>query len=510
MQRPKTTLVLMSLALALALALSCSVQARYTSKPASVIHSQTQSDLSVSPNGHFLVTRDGKPFFWLGDTAWELIHGTTLEEASYYLHTRQHQGFTVIQTVVLAEADGLHRPTPEGLTPFLGDDPTKPNPDYFDKVEAIVAEADKLGLYVALVPSWGDKMTAPWGDGPRIFTTGNLPAARSYGHYLAARLRSHHNVIWLLGGDRPAHVAGMHNSYLEAMAAKAGFAPDVDWTPIWAAIAEGIHAGSDNKPLIVFHPQGGPDSTSVQLPNAPWLDVNGMQSGHGGGHDVPVWSWVERDFAVMPAKPTIDLEVNYEDHPYDPWPRWDPSTGYFNDYDVRKQTYRSVFAGGAGVTYGHHSVWGFVGSRNDVINHATMDWMSALQRPGGRQMQYLKDLILSRPSLNRTEDLTLISSGQGQEGRDHLEAMRDEAASYAFIYFPENDHTTRIDLSRLKAKTIKAWWYDPRTGIGSLIGTYEGGTLQDFRSPPNGPDWVLVVEDASKNYAPPGLERFED
>ena len=191
--------------------------------------------------------------------------------------------------------------------------------------------------------------------------------------------------------------------------------------------------------------------------------------------------------------------------PYDPWPRWDPSTGYFNDYDVRKQTYRSVFAGGAGGTYGHHSVWGFVGPRNDVINHAKMDWVSALQRPGAQQMQYLKDLILSRPSLNRTEDLAIVSTGQGVEGRDRMEAMRDTEASYAFVYFPENDHTSGIDLSQVNAKSVKAWWYDPRTGVGTLIGNFDGARVTDFRSPPNGPDWVLVLDDASKNYPPPGL-----
>lgn len=29
-------------------------------------------------------------------------------------------------------------------------------------------------LYVALVPTWGDKLTAPWGAGPRLFRSDNL------------------------------------------------------------------------------------------------------------------------------------------------------------------------------------------------------------------------------------------------------------------------------------------------------------------------------------------------
>lgn len=30
--------------------------------------------LKVSENGRFFVTAGGAPFFWLGDTAWELFH----------------------------------------------------------------------------------------------------------------------------------------------------------------------------------------------------------------------------------------------------------------------------------------------------------------------------------------------------------------------------------------------------------------------------------------------------
>src|SRR4051812_32450107 len=79
--------------------------------------------ISVSANGHYLVTSDGSPFFWLADTAWELVHATTREEIQYYLQSRAQEGFTVIQAVVLGEMDGVNKPTPDGLTPFAGNDP---------------------------------------------------------------------------------------------------------------------------------------------------------------------------------------------------------------------------------------------------------------------------------------------------------------------------------------------------------------------------------------------------
>jgi hypothetical protein len=36
----------------------------------------------VHPDGHLLQLEDGRPFFWLGDTAWELIHRATRDEVA--------------------------------------------------------------------------------------------------------------------------------------------------------------------------------------------------------------------------------------------------------------------------------------------------------------------------------------------------------------------------------------------------------------------------------------------
>src|SRR3954452_7231976 len=91
--------------------------------------------LKVSENRRFLVKEDGSPFFYLGDTAWELFHRLDREEAERYLKDRAAKGFTVIQAVVLAELDGLHSPNPYGHTPLEGDDPARPVEDYFKHVD---------------------------------------------------------------------------------------------------------------------------------------------------------------------------------------------------------------------------------------------------------------------------------------------------------------------------------------------------------------------------------------
>src|SRR3954471_7639492 len=150
--------------------------------------------LKVSPNRRFLQTADGKPFFWLGDTAWELFHRLTREEADTYLKNRAEKGFTVIQAVVLSELDGLHEPNAYGELPLENDDPTKPREAYFQHVDYIVNKADELGLYIGLLPTWGDKIfKSTWGAGPEIFTVDN---ARVYGRWIGNRYKNKKNIIW--------------------------------------------------------------------------------------------------------------------------------------------------------------------------------------------------------------------------------------------------------------------------------------------------------------------------
>src|SRR4051794_19984292 len=101
--------------------------------------------LTVSSNRRFLVHADGRPFFYLGDTAWELFHRCDRAEAEIYLRDRAAKRFTVIQAVVLAESDGLVVPNSCGDLPLLDADPARPNEAYFRHVDFIVDTAAALG-----------------------------------------------------------------------------------------------------------------------------------------------------------------------------------------------------------------------------------------------------------------------------------------------------------------------------------------------------------------------------
>lgn len=120
--------------------------------------------ITVHPEGHYLMTEKGAPFFWLGDTAWELFHRLDREEAVRYLDNRAQLGYTVVQAVAIAELDGVNTPNAYGHKPFAFDrGPKEPEPivaegqddDYWDHVDFIVKAANDHGITVALLPTWG-------------------------------------------------------------------------------------------------------------------------------------------------------------------------------------------------------------------------------------------------------------------------------------------------------------------------------------------------------------------
>lgn len=437
--------------------------------------------LAYSANRRFLITEGGQPFFWLGDTAWELVHRLKRSEIDLYCKNRAAKGFNVVQTVALAELDGLHTPNAYGHLPFVGDDPAKPDEGYFQDLDYVLLTAAEHGLYVALLPTWADKVTPNWGAGPAIFNPKN---AYKYARFLAKRYEAHHHLIWVLGGDRPQ------------------FKDSVDWSPIWREMARGIRDILGSRALLTYHPDGGPATPST-IHREPWADLVMLQSGHWAAEN-PAWDWLESLYQLEPAKPVLDAEPCYEDHPIAPWPKWNPESGYFRDYEVRKQCYRSVFAGGCGVTYGHHFIWQMWEPGRAPVNNGAelMPWKEAMDRPGAAQMIHLKRLMLSRPYLGRIPDQGLIDGATGSQG-SHVRATRDGEGRYAMIYVPDARREIRCHLERL-APRLRAWWFDPRSGAANLIREGLVERRATFVSPSDGPDWVLVLDDESQEFGAPG------
>ncbi len=431
--------------------------------------------LRITENGHFFEFQDGTPFFWLGDTAWEIFVRLKKEEIEKYLENRKKKGFNVIQAVAVADTDNPLQPNQYNELPLVDNNPEKPNDRYFDLIDWTIHQARKKNMFIALIPMWGDKVSKFWGTAEAIFNEQN---AYAYGLYLGKRYKNSQNVIWVTGGDRPAFVDSM------------------DWRPVWRALIKGLRQGTNNNALITYHPWGEHSSSEFWSNTDSIIDFNMQQSGHAR-YDIEVWKWIDRDFHLAPPKPVLDGEPTYEDHAVN----WKFENGYFRDYDVRKQLYRSVFSGACGVTYGHQALWQFCSPREKGVGFPECYWTDAIDRPGAFQAGYLKRLILSRPSLNRIADQSFITDQNSKEG--YITAYRDNDSTFAMIYMPIGEKI-ELNLTSLKAEKLVASWFNPRTSKTEKTEVFLKKNYYLFTPPTEGiaNDWVLVLDDASKRYIP--------
>jgi hypothetical protein len=422
--------------------------------------------LKVSPNGRYFVDQNGKPFFYLADTCWLLFQRPNHDEVDEYLKERAAQGFTAIQAYVIR---GLGKRHPDGNSsllgesPFIDRDPTKPNPAYFQNMDYVINRANELGLVMGLVTakSWHVNKTPE-----QVFNEKN---AYTFGKFLGERYKNN-AVVWYPGGDS---VPGKDDA-------------------VWVAMAKGLRDGTGGTQLISYH-GSGQTSSSTWYHTADWLDFNTIQSGHNFRSDS--YAFVSKDYALSPAKPTVDMEPAYENHPTGAGkPRVDT-------HKVRTQAYSAMLAGAAGHAYGSLDLfWFYKPDDGPFPKNGFQDWRTAMNYPGARQMGLMRRLFEQRPwYLLKPDQSVLASEPGGGPFRDV--AARAEDGSFVIVCLPHGK-PVGIHMDKLSGKTIKAQWYDPREGTWRQIGEYPNTGLREFVAPFQGEqsDWVLVLEDAAKRF----------
>lgn len=464
--------------------------------------------LRVSPNRRYLVTASGQPFFWLADTAWTLLCHLTPAEVRIYFEKRRAQGFNVIQVVALNPETNPDMTNAHGVAPFFSTHPLQLNPAYFDYLDEIIDMAADYGLYIALLPTWGELVTGwTWnGEGTGVML--DESNAYEYGHWLGEHYRERTNIIWVLGGDRHP----IHGS--------------VDHRPVWRLMAEGIGQGVTGQalrwdeahpawddPLLTYHTcfTDAPlnYSSSHWLNEDAWLSFHMIQSGHR--QHVESYNQIEADYEREPTRPVLDGEPNYEDWIYS----IPGGQAAHRDWNVRKRAYWSVLAGACGHTYGHASVWCMLDPARG-LKPGTLSWRGALDRPGANQMIHLRRLIESRPFFASIPDQGMISQPSRVVGTLDLrvQARRDMHGRFALIYTTSGGGI-QVDLSRFRGDTVYGWWFDPRTGkncdahgtpITAPFIMLPTAGIQHFQPPTSGPDndWMLVLDAAGNLFSPPG------
>jgi hypothetical protein len=432
--------------------------------------------LQVGENHQYVEHADGTPFLWIGDTAWQLFYrlksrdagGNDLEK---YFGNRVERGFTVIQAVLIDELDYKSGKgcTENGSMPFVDRDPTRRVDGYWQWVDFVISRAEHHGIYLCLLPCWGN-----WVNDEAIFDS---LSAYDYGRFLGERYADSPNIIWMLGGDREVN-AGQKI--------------------IWNSMAKGIKDQTGNRHLITFHPRGAKSSSEV-FHSETWLDFNTYQSGHAV--DEPnVWQLAVRDVQRTPAKPTLNSEPGYEGIVARFWESCDNAV--LTDYDVRKDAYRSLFSGTWGHTYGHSSIWQMLrpGDKPAACADSGVPWYHAIEWEGAAQMIHVARLLRSRPA-HRWTDESLVAEGLGS-GSTRMGASRGE--KYALIYFPAS-MTRSIATDRISGDRVTCYWFNPRNGVSTLIGTFAKSGEHRFTTPDN-LDWVFVIDDAGAGFNSPGTD----
>ena len=433
----------------------------------------TFAQLKVSSDHRFLQTTNGKPFFWLGDTAWELFHRLDREEADLYLKDRANKGFTVIQAVVLSEVDGLNTPNPYSAKPLINNDPTQPNEAYFKHVDYIVNKAEKLGLIIAMLPSWGSNWHKSGGSVPVLFNPEN---ARSFGEFIGRRYKNK-NIVWVMGGDRPIETPLQFQ--------------------IIRAMAEGLKKGDEGKHLMTFHPPGGRSSSDF-LKDDQWMDFNMSQTGHS--KETKNYQYNKKNRALTPIKPHVDGEPRYEDHPN----QFNPGKfGWMDDFDARQTAYWSMLSGAFGHTYGNHNIWQFYTEKRNPISWARTHWKVALTHPGSMQVGLMRKLFEKRNWQKLVPDQSIIAH-DNPENAEYEVASVSQDGDFLMVYLPYGKKT-KINTSKLKGNKLNGWLFNPRDGRTLSLGTFDntGSKAIAPHSEGRGSDWVVIIDDASKNYPNP-------
>ncbi len=198
--------------------------------------------LRVSASGRGFIDHDSQPFFWLGDTQWELVHAFTLAEVQTILQNRADKGFTTLQVMLTGVGDGT-RPNWAGDAPWQEDDPATPNEAYFQHVDAVLDLAGPYGLVLVLGiyhQLQADRFT--------------LDTAQRYARWIARRYRDIPHIVWSM--------------YPRA---------EREYVAVCQALAAGLQEGDGGTHLITVHPNPSPASSSG-LFQEPWLAFHSIQT----------------------------------------------------------------------------------------------------------------------------------------------------------------------------------------------------------------------------------------
>ncbi len=400
----------------------------------------------------FFTRDDGKPLFWLADTAWNTALRADEPAWHDYLSLRARQGFTVIQFVA-TQWRGCSAPL-AGVTYSIKDGELIINEAALAHLDRWIALIREYGMVPAPVMLWANTPTCPG-------QTLSEEHCITLGRHMLQRWGDG-EIVWILAGD------GNYES------------PEA--VERWSAIGRGIFADAPEQ-IVTMHPCGLSwvgDSFAAE----PWYSFVGIQSGHGS-RPQDLEFLLQGDYSSAwrrIAKPFINLEPNYEF-----------AYGYgggrqFTDYAVRRASYWSLLqAPTAGITYGNNAIWVWAATEGEhAEGHSDFwvapQWRQGLETPGIASMSVMVDIMdkLPWPQLRPAPELLALQPGES--ALETWVSLARTPAGLLVAYLPLGGQLELVATAAPAGARIHR--VDPRTGEW---------ITQDTLSAPTGEDWLLVI-----------------
>jgi len=413
-------------------------------------------------SGGQLVDQTGRPFLLIGDAAWSAISQLNKAEVDQYLASRRALGFDAILVNLIEHKFANNAPKNIfGTPPFTGKNFTTPNEPYFAHADYVIQAAADQGILVLLAPLYlgYDCGDAGWCAEVKAATNADMS---SWGRWVGNRYRGYDNIMWVIGGDTdPSPVIGKVQS-----------------------MVDGILAADTRHP---FTAHNNPGQEAIDpWPGAAWLNVNNVYPRSTTDYKMALAA------DAGSTKPFFNIESRYDGE----------GAGA---QQLRYQTYGSALSGALGHVYGNCPVWHFNATTASKFCGTTTTWESRLNTQGALNMRYARLFFESRNWSKLIPDTghRALTSGLGTYGQtNYVTAAYGSDGSSIIAYLPSS-RTVTVDGGVLSSATMKVWWFDPSSGAATLVGSFPTSSPRAF-TPPGAGDWVLVADDAARDFPAPG------
>ncbi len=383
---------------------------------------------------HFM-HEDGSPFYFMGDTQWELTKAIPSENLNWrtmlhYIDTRAAQGFTYVHCKIGDEPN--IGPINEGGHMWRGAQGVQANPAHFQEADFRIQYLNSKGLTLGLMLAWSQGWKSFASDEARL----------RYARYITARY-SAYNVVFIVSGE-----------YDEEK---------VDY----AAIAQEIRSTDPHQRLIAIYGTGSVRSFAT----ASWMSF---------GDYMQIYTSLHQNMlrAMDRAKPVVNAEYGYYlrdqngDGVVDK-----PNSASLSE--IRHATWDIAMAGGGFVTGFGTTYYGGVRDPGpfDVDAPKNDDWEE--------DVQWIKKFFTGH------EWWKLVPADSSMTGKGTKYVLREISRQY-LAYVRDGGGGVRLNLGAAGHRTYRMRRFDPRSGAYTDLPDYTG--VGPISLPvPDAQDWAFSI-----------------